>query len=335
MKLTHMLLSIAACSLLYPESAMAWGSEGHQKVGAIADRMLTDKARSEVSAILGIPLETASVWADCAKGVSVKNGVAVYNDNPIYAECDALDASDSEFLAAMKNYVLNNWSNCDQSQNNEACHKQHHYADISIHRSRYDASYVGASDQDIVTTINAALAVLTDRPQQTSIVISSKREALLLLAHLIGDLHQPLHIGSVYLDNKGREVDPDNNPAFLHDYEVRGGNDLKSDGQNLHSMWDSLSPIGDLDSLVKLAVKTHRTDAQLTELAASWASLTLPLSKRAYKGLRFKPLDSQAKQYDVKFSNKKSYLKSKIDIQRMQVALAGAHLAEFLNRVWE
>lgn len=172
---------------------MAWGREGHQKVGAIADRMLTDKAGSKVSAILGIPLETASVWADCAKGVSVKNGMAVYNDNPIYTECDALDASDSEFLAAMKNYVLNNWSNCSRSLNNEACHKQHHYADISIHRSRYDASYVGASDQDIVTTINAALAVLTDRQHQTSIIISSKREALLLIAHLIGNLVAATH----------------------------------------------------------------------------------------------------------------------------------------------
>ena len=34
------------------------------------------------------------------------------------------------------------------------------------------------------------------------------REALRLLAHYVGDIHQPLHVAAVYLDREGRVVDP-------------------------------------------------------------------------------------------------------------------------------
>lgn len=78
-----------------------------------------------------------------------------------------------------------------------------------------------------------------------------------------------------------------------------------------------------LNSLVELAGKTDRTDTELDQLAMTWATLTLPLSKRAYEGLKFKPRRNQAKQYEIKFANKKNYLKSKSGTQQRQIVLAG------------
>src|SRR3954468_17111776 len=52
-------------------TAGAWGPEGHQTIGAIADALLvgTDAA-GQVTKLLGSEkLATAALWADCVKGV--------------------------------------------------------------------------------------------------------------------------------------------------------------------------------------------------------------------------------------------------------------------------
>ena len=36
----------------------------------------------------------------------------------------------------------------------------------------------------------------------------TKQEALRVLAHLVGDVHQPLHVGAIYLDAPGNAVNP-------------------------------------------------------------------------------------------------------------------------------
>ena len=337
MKKIPLTISICCALAMYPRPAAAWGPDGHQRVGAISDKLIETHAQNEVSKILGISLATASVWADCAKGVSVTNGTAKYQDNAKFTECDALDSTDSIFVADMENYVKNNWNNCDQTHNNETCHKQHHYTDISIARDQYDDSFIGATSQDIVKTINAAILVMTDQPNTSGIVISSKREALLLLAHLVGDLHQPLHVGAIYLDKKGRAVDPDHAADFDFTDEIRGGNDLQTDKtgkNNLHKMWDSVAEEPDFDGLVRLADQTPISAAPLTDLARLWASSTMPIARQAYAGLKFKPLDKVGKNYEVKFQKLDEYVAQKNAMQRKQIALAGAHLAELLNRIW-
>src|SRR5262245_21370848 len=50
--------------------AFAFAGTGHMTVGTIADRLLDGtNAAKQVRAILGSNLRTASVWADCAKGI--------------------------------------------------------------------------------------------------------------------------------------------------------------------------------------------------------------------------------------------------------------------------
>lgn len=68
------------------------------------------------------------------------------------------------------------------------------------------------------------------------------REALLVLAHYVGDIHQPLHVGSIYLFASGRRVNPD---AGRYDpaSSTTGGNDLLVDGvplARLHPCWDDV-----------------------------------------------------------------------------------------------
>ena len=109
----------------------------------------------------------------------------------------------------MVDYVTRNWSNCAYEDRPTNCHKAFHFADVAIQHDTYDRKDVGTSDHDVVAAINAAILVLQSKPAPTPFSIKDKKEALFLLAHFVGDLHQPLHVGAIYLNAAGGEVNPD------------------------------------------------------------------------------------------------------------------------------
>src|SRR5437879_690025 len=90
--------SLAACLALGATNALGWGSDGHQTVGAIADQMIAGTPTAKhVRKILGSTLRTASVWADCAKGVTQSSdGTFKYTVNPIYTECKPFENAASK-----------------------------------------------------------------------------------------------------------------------------------------------------------------------------------------------------------------------------------------------
>lgn len=64
----HTLL-IVVCTILFSCRAAAWSQQGHQLAGHIAERYLTDSARTVVIALLpGETLADASTWADRMRG---------------------------------------------------------------------------------------------------------------------------------------------------------------------------------------------------------------------------------------------------------------------------
>jgi hypothetical protein len=55
--------------VLLSHAALAWNSDGHQIVGAIADESPQPNAKQKVSSILGVDLRTAAPWLDCVMSV--------------------------------------------------------------------------------------------------------------------------------------------------------------------------------------------------------------------------------------------------------------------------
>src|SRR4029077_17852416 len=86
---------LAALVLALPSLASAWAPQGHRAVGAIADQLLTPRARAAVAQLLeddrdqfGAPsgrttLEAVSVWADEIRGTSASHGPWHYDDVPV------------------------------------------------------------------------------------------------------------------------------------------------------------------------------------------------------------------------------------------------------------
>jgi hypothetical protein len=150
----------------------AWGQIGHRVTGAIAEPLLSRKAKSAITAIIGTEsLAEASTWAD------------------------EMRSSPEVFWQV----TANPW----------------HYVTVPAGKTY---SEVGAPPEGDAYTALKQFALTLKDPNAT---LEQKQLALRFSIHLIGDLHQPLHVGS------GND---------------RGGNDRKvtfgREETNLHAVWD-------------------------------------------------------------------------------------------------
>ncbi|MEJ8854916.1 S1/P1 nuclease [Variovorax robiniae] len=311
-------------------SAFAYGPDGHMAVGAIADALIAGTPTAkEVRKILGNTLRTSAVWADCAKAVSpttfkyVKTG---------FADCAIYENPASE--QQMEAFVRRNVGNCTSQHNTEACHKQYHYTDVAVQRATYKKGLVGTADQDVVAAIAATIAVLQGEPCPPPFNIASKKEALRLLSHYVGDIHQPLHVVSVYVDATGKVVDPDEG-TFDAKTETHGGNDLYIGSRKLHAEWDSVPsslasqpPPADM---MKLARAVPVTAGDLSGWSTAWATETLTKGKVAFDGITYAAEDAH---HHHAVQLPAGYSKLKADVQRQEIAKAGARLAQVLRAIW-
>jgi len=273
-------------------NAFAWGPEGHMAVGTIADALIAGTpAGREARRILGNSLRTSAVWADCAKSVNPKTFKYV---SAGFADCAIYENPASERL--MEDFVRRNVGNCTSPHNTEPCHKQYHYTDVAVQREAYQKGQAGTSDQDVVSAIAATIAVLQGKPCPPPFDIRGKKEALRLLSHYVGDIHQPLHVVSVYVDATGKVVDPDEGTFDKHT-DTHGGNDLFIGSKRLHGEWDAVSPNLATQpppaDLMKLARTVPVTAGDVPGWATAWATETLTGGKVAFDGITYAAEDTQ------------------------------------------
>jgi len=236
----HVLLA-AILIIGFSTPLRAYGPLGHEIVGAIADERLanTPTAAKIRELIGGLSLEKAAVIADEIKGWD-KNGV---DDSKAfhYSTHPKIDSQLRDFWRA--NQPTYNPGSTMPS------HHWFHYTDVPIVRVEKDAEgQAGRSKWDVVHMIPYCVEVLRGRvPKQNERKIT-KPVALILLAHYVGDIHQPLHVGAEYFDAQGRIADPDKDKSSVED---EGGNTFTLElsdepprgrgihKKKLHGFWDN------------------------------------------------------------------------------------------------
>jgi hypothetical protein len=173
------------------------------------------------------------------------------------------------------------------------------------------------------------IAVLKGEVPEDNARKITKSIAVILLAHFVGDIHQPLHVGAEFFDKEGHPTNPGKTVGSLED---QGGNtltlNLASGGTEatrhakFHYFWDSETVAANLPALPETMPKEERrakTDAAKAELvhefvgrepgnwrlapgvalkdyAETWADEILPTAREAHDRLQFK--DIAAKQMD-------------------------------------
>jgi hypothetical protein len=169
----------------------------HRTVGMVADLLLkNESAGATVNQRLGASLSEAATWADCGKGI-----------------CGPL--SDDE-----KAYVPSN-----------AQHKDYHYTDVPIQQSFYKLGMAGTRNNDVVQIITQAVNTLRGKNVNGSAKLDQS-SALWVLAHMVGDIHQPLHVGAIYFDQDCKSpVDPNVTGAGQPSFGI-GSTAISTDGEN-------------------------------------------------------------------------------------------------------
>jgi hypothetical protein len=272
--LLRMAFALACLVILNPSAVWSWGFEGHRVVGSIADKLLKPNAKRQVQQILGERLDLRKVapWPDCVRSVvRHDDGSFRYEVNPEHLEFEVpcTPFNSAEERARMVDYAARNWFTCPEAP----CHTTFHFVDVPIQENGFDRSrhQVGTNDHDLVAAIGAAIALLSDQPipPPFPFALKDKKNALFLLAHLVGDLHQPLHVGSVYLDENGKRVDPGGPET-----ETAGANFIQDQNINLHHEWDDIpTDLGDASTreLMETARATPQTEGPVADWPSIWA----------------------------------------------------------------
>ncbi len=294
----------------------AYGPEGHQTIGAIADQLLAGTPTgAKVSALLdGYKLEEVAIMPDTIKSWDKKGA-----DDPMALK---YFSSHPKIAAQLRAY----WKANPPTEDDKSpvpSHHWFHYTDVplTVPQEKYAEGKVGRSQWDVVHMMRYCIAVLKgDEPENNARKIT-KPIAIILLAHYVGDIHQPLHVAAEYFDAQGKPANPDQPGETFGD---EGGNTLRlqlsstpppgaSAHPKLHGFWDSDAVFANLPQLPPTMEKEERRakmDAAEEALAArlareepkhwqlgpnvkledypeAWANEILPLARQAHERLRF------------------------------------------------
>jgi hypothetical protein len=291
----------------------AFGESGHRIVGTLAEMHLEDtRALNEVRRILR-PNETLA-------------DASVWPDtikNPLYE-----DGETAMFRL------------------DHPAHDTYHYANLPFQVETYGLEVPGARPTDIVQMARESIRVL-----KTGDGLFTPREALRLLAHFAGDMHQPLHVGNAFVSASGplQFVVPKGPTGWR---TTLGGNALVYGPErrfNLHSYWDSHA-VNITMGREDVATYSKRLFAEekpasgwantgdVDTWPAQWATWGIARAKPVHEGVRLVeylgPDDAKRTAHRWLIEQPAGYDDRARQITREQLAIAGYRLAETLKAIW-
>ncbi|HTZ21057.1 MAG TPA: S1/P1 nuclease [Opitutaceae bacterium] len=350
-----------------PLSAWAWGARGHTLVGDIAtDRLKGSEAAAKVDGLLhGLDLGFAARLPDDIK--SWDPGPHAYYPE---SEADLAKLDQPQYQAirdALRAFHRANLAY--PPGGGERLHHQFHYTDVPIARvEKYRDGKVGRSPTDVVHMITFCVKVLKGEEGEDNAFKITKPVAVILLAHFVGDIHQPLHVGAEYFTADGRKADPDLHPDAPY-YGDLGGNSLRVrniDGivspegheRRLHAIWDedlvtlmlqevarkigpeNPSEADDVRFLIQHAPDRWQEPASLPveHWLEAWADESQALSYEAHERLHFTQMTTRRTPYGgdeadgvVTEAVPHGYVPWACGVVQEQISRAGLRLAALLQ----
>ena len=315
----------AVAALTLAASASGFGIQGHKAIAEAArmSQTLSAQSRDAIRQIIGNDdLAAIATWADQVRDVMRDAGPLVQDKNSLAYK---------EAARFIKDFPDNpSW----------------HFVNLPLGSATYDANGPFAGKGDIVHKINDCVAILEGQASKMT-----RAQALRFLVHLVGDIHQPLHVGIGFyrVDKKGQSPLLVRNPhevtsAMRND---RGGNLLfYTDENELHGYWDTVlvSQIAGpnyvdlakfLSGVVGKNSPSWESKGDYRQWAEQWATESAKEANNAY--------DTRIKFGAVTYEDKKlksirielpgDYQATQLDRETAQLAKAALHLVQLLNQI--
>lgn len=219
------LLWIGVVSFLTAAPAFAWGEKGHPLIADIAAAGLGPHARAQVTQLLGGKrMSDVALWADQMR--AWQRARTATHPNPEPPDALVGDPVAHAFFDDRKNDHQDKW----------------HFVDLPLGVTTYKLGHRGTHADDVVQTIKRCTAILKNHPAPGENI--TREQALRLLIHYVGDVHQPLHSCCGYWIG-----DPDKPARLATPAEAEQGNGIPDRGgnglsfgpgefQKLHTVWD-------------------------------------------------------------------------------------------------
>ena len=281
---------VCLCCLTGP--AHAWGDEGHEVIGLIADHYLEPAVRARVNAILAgdtshltssTQIDQEATWADKFRDSDRNTTKIRYNQT-------------------------HNW----------------HFVDLELDGPNLQAACFRrpSPPQRSAASLGSADACVVDKIDEFTVELASsataeqeRRFALEFLLHFIGDVHQPLHAGD--------DHDRGGNLKFVSAPGIAPN--------NLHHDWDTefVARLGGNAAAVAQQLIAAITDAQHRQWsqgsAADWAAESFAAARDHAYGLL--PPAGRPNHYRLS----EAYVSDATIVTRQQLSKAGVRLAFVLN----
>jgi hypothetical protein len=303
-------------------------------VGQAAQGMLNANAKAGIARIFhvqhlsGSELAQIATWPDELKE-------ALHNQGPL--------ATNAEATAFNQNFPDNHlW----------------HFVNLPLGTTAYDLNGQFSAQNDVVHTINRCIAIL-EAPQADPKF--TRLDALRFLVHLVGDIHQPLHVGTGYY-----RFGPQNAPILVTNpaqalglQDDVGANDLYyGNGQSaeLHAYWDNdlvrmsvhSTDYNQVAAKIRQALanqawtSTHALDLNTSgdyhNWAQAWATEAVGQAAGVYQGVTFgnAVFNSQHKLRRIQITLPQGYAGAQSARAATQLTYAGYHLGSLLNSIhWQ
>jgi len=177
----------------------AWGEEGHRAVADAARQLsLTPETREAITKLLGNDdMAAVAVWLDEVRQAKRNQGPLVHDPE-----------------AKMFN----------QQHPNNA---EWHFVNLPLSSATFSTDPSFAGPEKVAIMINQCIKVLETPGKKKTVM--TKTQALRTLIHLVGDIHQPLHVSSGYYD-----FGPDGQATLISDPVKAKGAPSDQGGNLLH-----------------------------------------------------------------------------------------------------
>ncbi len=304
-----------------------WGISRHELIAGAAERMLPQASLDKANEIL-LPIGANSLSGTAGWADRIKSGTFIP------------DEETQDFINDARNSNNREW----------------HFVDLPLDATAYDnVKYREfTSAHDVVQILTETIKVLQGRSERFS-----KVNALRLMIHLVGDVHQPVHVACGFIDESTNLPTIEKDPVKIVEKNLksdRGGNLLKlplAGKVSLHSYWDSTlageNPVDQFldrpilaktDLIDKLVTASVSNGPRNTELFAAddvanwpvrWATDSIIAAKAAYSDLTITKKIGQ--NFEVSWVSQSDYDRKCRPILINQMRAAAQNLAKLLTEV--